>query len=526
MDKKLYYQKGSSIKRENRQLRLRLEEAEETLRAIREGEVDGLIINGNQGEQVYTLVGADHSYRLLIEDMNEGALTLTGDGIILYCNRSFSQMIGMPLQELMGSSFFDFIYPEDRTALSTAMTQNGGKVRREISMHNTRGNTLPVYFSSNPILVDGLDRYSLVITDLTEVHARANKLRASEEKFSRAFNGIPIMMAVVTMDEGRYLDVNEAFCSVSGYSCSELLGRSMHKLDIFLPVDQEESEGELLKKGRVENAEVLMKTKSGNIRNCLSWCELIQIDGKPCSIYGYIDVTEKKQVEKEMARLDRLNLVGEMAASIGHEIRNPMTAIKGFLQLLNEQSSSQDQIYFDIMIEEVDRANKIITEYLNMAKNKTIELGPYDLDNIIEAIYPMLLADANYQEKNINLDLSGNRVAMVDENEIRQLLLNLARNGLEAMEAGGSLTIGTAMKEDETVLFVRDEGSGLPPDIVDKIGTPFLTTKATGTGLGLAVCYSIASRHKACIDFETGSSGTTFFVRFPVSSRDDISLVG
>src|SRR5690606_34480596 len=151
------------------------------------------------------------------------------------------------------------------------------------------------------------------------------------------------------------------------------------------------------------------------------------------------------------------NLVGEMAASIGHEIRNPMTAIKGFLQLLNEQSSSQDQIYFDIMIEEVDRANKIITEYLNMAKNKTIELGPYDLDNIIEAIYPMLLADANYQEKNINLDLSGNRVAMVDENEIRQLLLNLARNGLEAMEAGGSLTIGTAMKEDETVLFVRDE---------------------------------------------------------------------
>jgi signal transduction histidine kinase len=104
----------------------------------------------------------------------------------------------------------------------------------------------------------------------------------------------------------------------------------------------------------------------------------------------------------------------------------------------------------------------------------------------------------------------------VDEREIRQLIINIARNGMESMSGNGTLTIGTKSTTDEVVLFIRDEGSGLPPEILHKLGTPFLTTKEKGTGLGLAVCYSIAARHNARIDYETGEAGTTFYVRFPV----------
>lgn len=96
----------------------------------------------------------------------------------------------------------------------------------------------------------------------------------------------------------------------------------------------------------------------------------------------------------------------------------------------------------------------------------------------------------------------------------RQLILNLVRNGLEAMSPGGHLKINTSAENDEVVLAVRDYGKGINPDVLEKIGTPFYTTKESGTGLGLAVCYSIAARHDATINVETGPDGTTFFVRF------------
>lgn len=108
---------------------------------------------------------------------------------------------------------------------------------------------------------------------------------------------------------------------------------------------------------------------------------------------------------------------------------------------------------------------------------------------------------------------------LVDPKEIRQLILNLSKNGLEAMEAGGCLTIRTCTREDEVWLCIEDEGHGMDPELLEKIGTPFFTTKETGTGLGLAICYSIATRHQARVDVQTGPEGSTFSVIFQVPDR-------
>ena len=110
---------------------------------------------------------------------------------------------------------------------------------------------------------------------------------------------------------------------------------------------------------------------------------------------------------------------------------------------------------------------------------------------------------------------------LVDPKEIRQLILNLSKNGLEAMEAGGCLTIHTCTKGDEVWLSVEDQGHGIDPELLEKIGTPFFTTKETGTGLGLAICYSIAARHHARIDVQTGPDGSTFSVIFQVADHAD-----
>jgi len=204
-----------------------------------------------------------------------------------------------------------------------------------------------------------------------------------------------------------------------------------------------------------------------------------------------------------------------MAAGIGHEIRNPMTTVRGFLQLLGDKEEfQQSKDYFELMIEELDRANSIITEFLSLAKNKTLDLKPLSLNCLIGNLFPLIQADAMVNDKDIIMELQDTEVLLLDEKEIRQLILNLVRNGLEAMSVGGKLTIRTFMDGEETVLAVGDEGSGIKTEDLEKIGTPFFTTKENGTGLGLATCFSISARHNAAIQIDTGPSGTTFLVRF------------
>lgn len=237
------------------------------------------------------------------------------------------------------------------------------------------------------------------------------------------------------------------------------------------------------------------------------------------------EMARREQMEKEMARLDRLNTIGEMAAGIGHEIRNPMTTVRGFLQLLERKDSyAQDKEFFDLMIGELDRANSIITRYLSLAKNKIVDLKEQNLNSIIENLFPLIQADALVTDKNIIKDLGKIPFLFLDEKEICQLILNLVRNGLEAMAPGGRLIIKTMTDGEEAVLAVQDEGKGIRREALEKIGTPFFTTKENGTGLGLAVCYSIAARHKARINFETGPTGTTFYVRFNILNTPGPSL--
>ncbi|QDR83051.1 ATP-binding protein [Sporomusa termitida] len=227
------------------------------------------------------------------------------------------------------------------------------------------------------------------------------------------------------------------------------------------------------------------------------------------------DITEIKIMEKEMQHLDRLNLVGQLAAGISHEVRNPMTTVRGFLQMLMKKDGCQQyQEYFELMISELDRANSIISEFLSVAKPRQQDCREANINNIIRAIEPLLSSDALAAGKYVVLELGAVHNLYVDEKEIRQLLLNLVRNGLEAMSGTGTIMVRTYEEKEQVILVVQDEGEGIPSHIINRLGTPFLTSKANGTGLGLAVCYGIASRHNAQIDITTGSTGTTVYVKF------------
>jgi PAS domain S-box-containing protein len=227
------------------------------------------------------------------------------------------------------------------------------------------------------------------------------------------------------------------------------------------------------------------------------------------------DITIRKKLEQMASLFDRMNMVGNMAATVAHEIRNPMTTVRGYLQLLGRKEKYQaDNEKFKLMIGEIDRANDIIREYLSLSREKLVILKECSLNNIIEALFPLIQADANSSKVYAALELTAVGDLLLDENEIRQLLLNLVRNGIEAMPAGGNLVIRTFLEDSKVVLSISDQGAGIPVNILDKLGTPFITTKDTGTGLGLPICYQIAHRHNANIKINTCNEGTTFLVYF------------
>lgn len=246
-----------------------------------------------------------------------------------------------------------------------------------------------------------------------------------------------------------------------------------------------------------------------NVANCLSE-----------SAYQKKDLLEttdvlNRNLDKMSSIADRLNIIGEMAASIGHEIRNPMTTVRGYLQFLQRKETFADYSgQFSIMIDELDRANGIITEFLSLAKNKAIHMKSGNINDVIHSLQPLLQADALCRGHELVIELGKISDNIFDEKELRQMILNLVRNGFEAMPNKGTLWLRTFIKNGCTFVSVKDTGKGIPDIVMQKLGTPFVTTKEFGTGLGLPICYRIAERHGASIEIDSTADGTTINVIF------------
>ncbi|MCE5287548.1 MAG: hypothetical protein LLG02_17140 [Pelosinus sp.] len=225
---------------------------------------------------------------------------------------------------------------------------------------------------------------------------------------------------------------------------------------------------------------------------------------------------ELENAQAQVIYQEKMASVGQIAAAVAHEIRNPLTTVRGYLQLMSRKNIYQDnKEQLTLMIEEIDRANAIIREYLFLSREKVANRTSQSLNTIIEWLLPLIQAAANEANVAIKLELAKMQNLLLDENEIRQLMLNLVRNSIDAMPLGGEVVIRTLQKENCGVLVISDQGSGIPPKVLSKLGTPFITTKDTGTGLGLPMCYQIAERHKAKIEIETSTAGTTFSISFP-----------
>jgi DNA-binding response OmpR family regulator/nitrogen-specific signal transduction histidine kinase len=346
--------------------------------------------------------------------------------------------------------------------------------------------------------------------DLLEnmVEERTKELRAANKRINKIVDSITDGFAAFDKD-WKYIYINDYHTLPDHKTAKDILGKRLwdiypNSIDTFLYQE--------FHRAMTERIPVHFETPSYHDD---SWSDVNVYPFEDGICCFFKDISDKKNYEKEMKRLSGLDLIGQMAAGISHEIRNPMTTVRGFLQLLSTKDECiQFQEFFTLMIDELDRANSIITEFLSMGNTRSTDLQELDLNSIIQDISPLLDADAFNQNKQLRYETTEIPHLQLNRNEIRQLILNLYRNGLEAMDQGSILTIRTYTEKDHVVLAVEDQGEGIKPEVLEKLGTPFFSTKDNGTGLGLGVCYAIAARHHAKIDIQTGAEGTTFFVKF------------
>lgn len=348
-------------------------------------------------------------------------------------------------------------------------------------------------------------------------HANA-ELEESRDIYASTFDHSPVGHIILS-DKGIIMDANLTMASLVEIPVENLIGLPFHLL-----VAKEETTlfFDHLRRCKTSKTRVsteLVITSRAHHTYCVQVISIpITLPYQQKSSYNttIFDIHHQKHLENKIQKFKSLNFIGEMAAGIAHEIRNPMTTVHGYLQLFQRKSSSQQETKdLQIMLDELERANTIITEFLALSKNQRTELLPKNINNMILAVYPILQAKALLTNKEIFLELFPHLPdILIDKKQIRQVLLNLVANALQSMEQG-QISIRTFIENGQLVLAVEDQGHGIPIEMHEQVYSPFFTTKEKVTGLGLPICYSILERHHATLDFKTSPYGTTFFVRFP-----------
>lgn len=235
----------------------------------------------------------------------------------------------------------------------------------------------------------------------------------------------------------------------------------------------------------------------------------------------YVLLKRQALIEKKQNEVQKLELVGTLAASTAHEIRNPLTGIKGLVQLLSEKyKNPDDQFYFSVINEEIKRINQIVSEFLILGKPTAQKTEVIDLRTIIQEVHPLISSEANLYNVHLTNTLPTLPVYVnCAKDQIKQVILNITKNAFESMADGGILTIHLAAENQTCKLTITDTGTGIPSEALEKIFIPFYTSKDTGTGLGLVVCKRILNSFGGDI-FITSKEhkGTTVTMELPITN--------
>jgi PAS domain S-box-containing protein len=342
-----------------------------------------------------------------------------------------------------------------------------------------------------------------------------NHLQKFKQLFNQALDAI-----VLCHSDLRIAEVNERACELLQYERHELIGKNAE--DFFMKNGKAiiAKKWKQLMHGKKISGEFRFRTADGLYKEIEYTCEKDIIED--LHVTKLRDITERKLTEQKLLKAETLNVIGELAAGVAHEIRNPLTSLKGFVQLILNQTNDYDQ-YLSIILSEVDRIEHIIKEFLVLSKSNSQNFEKTSVIEIIKDTVNLLNTQAIIKNIEIKTDYDDQLPQLFcDPLQVKQVLINFIKNGIEASPTGGCVEV--AMKkssDDEFVqILIRDFGCGMDEDVLKNIGKPFFTTKEDGTGLGLMVSNNIIKHHNGKIDIQSEKGkGTQFIISLPIYSK-------
>lgn len=547
----------------NEELIFRLREAEETLEAIRVGEVDAVVVAGANGQQVYALENADRPYRVLVEQMQEGAVTLSEDGLILYCNNRFATLVGEVHDSIIGEPVTNFFDPGQHAILLNLI---GAFVRPsgagEFTIISKSGSEVPVNISLIDLKVDdGMPRMvCAIVTDLTFNRMRSRELGAANERLAteivaRRKTEENLQLTLDAAEMGIWeldLVTNQIRCSSRhdlifgnetnfAYFDLELLTQC------FVPEDRAKVADAFARAksiGTIEFEHRIRRANDGAVR----WVNVkgrAYYDGvNPVRVTGVTaDVTKRREVDEQLRQAQKMEAVGQLTGGMAHDFNNLLMIVGGSLDMVSRRIAADAKVskLLDAARQAVGRGAKLNQQLLAFSRRQDLRMEVVQVNDLISTFEHLLDRAVGETVKLQFIRDPELWECRTDPHQLETAILNLVINARDAMPLGGRLTIKTSNREanqalasqwgastgDYVVISVEDTGTGMSPEMLNHIFEPFFTTKdvGKGTGLGLSQVYGFAKQSGGFVTVASTPGKGTLIEVFLKRSREARSAV-
>ncbi len=497
---------------------------------------------------------SEELYRRLVAKVPDIVVRTSIDGIITFINEVGVELSGFSNRdEIVGKSMLSFIAPEDHPEVikNTGLMFERPLGPKEYTFLKKDGGRIPLEVNGD--VLRGLDgvpyAMAFIGRDITERRRTEEALRASEDKFSKTFYTSPDSVNVNRLSDGLFVEINQGFTALTGYTPEEVMGKTSTELVIWAdPQDRARLLQGLQERGEVRNLEACFRLKDGRVKTGLMSARILQINGEPCILSITRDITERKSAEEQRANLEaqlfqaqKMESIGRLAGGVAHDFNNMLSVILGYAELMKSRLSADASLLMDLLeIEKAaGRARDITRQLLAFSRKQIIAPKPIQLNELISNTQKTL---SRLIGEDIDLCFSPGKDLWrirCDSSQVDQVLVNLVVNARDAMPDGGKLEIETQnifldkgycrdhpefTPGQYVLLRVSDTGIGMDKEVLSHAFEPFFTTKEVGkgTGLGLATVYGMVTQNGGVITVESEpGQGTTFSIYLPIMTEEE-----
>lgn len=484
-----------------------------------------------KGDAERELLRSESFLQTIINGIQDHIIVVGRDGKILDVNEALAKAMGLPKTKIVGKFCCELAHSDlciDQPCPVKSVFQTGQPSQVCHTHYDKEGNLRYKEITMYPVKDDnGHAIYAIeILRDVTKGMFLQQEIKESEEKFRGIVE--TATDAIVAIDHNHKIILfNKAAEEIFGYMREEVLGKDLNILILSQVGDHyrhvtrymETRKPHLI--GRVVEDTALRK--GGEEFPVTIARSVTKVKGGPVFTAIIRDQTQTKQMERRLIQSERLAAVGEVVAHVSHEIRNPLTIIGGFANQLIRSAgvTEKDKQKLQIIANEVKR----LEQFLGGVGDFTKPIEPVrqmeNVNDIVETTYALLEGEARERDIEFEKNLDHNiPLSMVDPNQIKQMLLNLVKNALEATSRGGKISICTELDDHHIRMHVSDTGTGIPRGLLGEIFHPFFTTKKSGTGLGLSMCYKIIKNHGGEIRVQSKlREGSIFTIDLPITGH-------